>query len=210
VVVSRRFEHQHKGSTPQDFGDDPSLSVFGSTSLRQPYLSILVARDLVLPDYVAQHLGGAVEQHEISTHYFEVTHQWLPIVSKQKFNHDVTATIAPDMMLLLLCMKLIDWQPDTGTPQTALYEAAKRFFLETELAGVLSLKLLQAAVLIAFYEVGHGMYPLAYISVSVCMRYSVVLVVGPQSESSSSRLPTKWVEEEGRLRLWWALLLLDR
>lgn len=187
--------------------------MFKSTSLRQQYLSILVARDLALPDYVAQHLGGAAKQHEFSTHYFEVTHQWLPIVSKPKFHREMAAspaTIGLDMALLLLCMKLIDWQPVADTPQTTLYEATKRFFLDTELAGVMSLRLLQAAVLIAFYELGHGMYPLAYVSVGVCVRYSAALGIGPRSRGSSYALSAEWVEEEERLRLWWALLLLDR
>lgn len=107
-------------------------------------------------------------------------------------------------------MKLINWLPDASNPQTPLYRAAKRFFLEVELSGVVSLAVLQAAILIAFYELGHGIYPLAYISVGICVRYGAALSIEPRSTTSANALPASWIKEEERTRIWWTLLLLDR
>jgi hypothetical protein len=107
-------------------------------------------------------------------------------------------------------MKLIDWLPDASGPQTDLYRTVKRFFLEVELTGLVSLTLLQAALLIAFYELGHAIYPFANISVGVCVRYGAALGIEPRSQEQGNRLSTDWIEEEERTRLWWALFLLDR
>ncbi|CAJ0554671.1 Ff.00g131840.m01.CDS01 [Fusarium sp. VM40] len=128
-----------------------------------------------LPSYVSEQLGDEATQRAISSRYFQVTHNWLPIISKQRFFHRLdapTETCPPDWKLLLLCMKLINWLPDASSPQTPLYRAAKRFFLEVQLSGVISLAVLQAAILIAFYEIGHGIFPFANISVGICANMS--------------------------------------
>lgn len=107
-------------------------------------------------------------------------------------------------------MKLINWLPDASSPQTPLYRAAKRFFLEVELSGVVSLTVLQAAILIAFYELGHGIFPLAYVSVGICVRYGAALSIKPQSATSANACSRSWITDEEQTRIWWALLLLDR
>jgi hypothetical protein len=169
--------------------------------------------DELLPGYVSEQLGDEMTQRAISSRYFQVTHNWLPIISKQRFSRHLdapTETLPLDWKLLLLCMKLINWLPDASNPQTPLYRAAKRFFLEVELSGVTSLVVLQAAILIAFYELGHAIYPMAYTSVGICVRYGAALGIEPRSTTSANVLSEGWVKEEERTRVWWTLLLLDR
>ncbi|KAM0250774.1 hypothetical protein ACHAP5_001991 [Fusarium lateritium] len=171
------------------------------------------ADDDLLPSYVSEQLGDEATQRAISSRHFQVTHNWLPIISKQRFSSSLDApleTWSPDLKLLLLCMKLINWLPDASSPQTPLYRATKRFFLELELGGVVSMAVLQAAILITFYELGHGIFPSAYMSVGICVRYGAVLGIEPRSTTSANVLSERWVEEEERIRIWWALLLLDR
>jgi hypothetical protein len=94
----------------------------------------------------------------------------------------------------------------------ALYHAAKRFHMAVEAVGVLSVHVLQANILTAIYEMGHAIYPAAYISVGTCARYGLALgidkcVTGPPCESEWARF---WVEIEEKRRAWWAIILLDR
>lgn len=190
-----------------------AIHFFASSILDEHRLSSSSSGKLLLPGYVIEQLGDAAKQRTISSHYFHVAHHWLPIVSKQYFCRRLDAppeTWPPDLTLLLLCMKLIDWLPDASGPQTDLYRAVKRFFLEVELTGLVSLTLLQAALLIAFYELGHALYPFASTSVGVCVRYGAALGIEPRSKEPGNRLSTDWVEEEEQTRLWWALFLLDR
>jgi hypothetical protein len=73
-----------------------------------------------------------------------------------------------------------------------------------------SLAVLQAAILIGFYELGHGIFPSAYISVGICVRYGAALGIEPRSTTSANALPGDRIKEEERTRIWWTLLLLDR
>ena len=64
---------------------------------------------------------------------------------------------------------------ESSKPRTSVYVAAKRFFLELEIAGVLSTQVLQAAVLIALFQLGHAVYPSAYLAIATCARYATAL-----------------------------------
>jgi hypothetical protein len=177
---------------------ESASSILGKHRLR------ISGYDQLLPIYVSEQLGDETAQPTISTRYFQVTHNWLPIISKQRFSCHLdapTETWPPDWKLLLLCMKPINWLPDASNPQTPLYRAAKRFFLEVELSSVVSLVVLQAAILIAFYELGHAIYPMAYTSVGICVQYGAVLGIEPRSTTSANVLSEGWVEEEERMRI---------
>lgn len=197
----------------QGLGDRSAVYSLNSSILGKHRPSTLVSSDLLISEYVAQQLGDVAEQRNISVRYFQVAHHWLPMISKQNFYRvlDASPAVLPaDLTLLLLCMKLIDWLPDTSCAQTAPYRAAKHFFLELELAGTMSPTILQAALLIALYELGHAIYPVACISVGICVRYGAALGTKPRLMASTKETSAAWVEEEERTRLWWALLLLDR
>ncbi len=91
-----------------------------------------------------------------------------------------------------------------------LYRAVKQFYFDIEFSGRLSLQTLQAAVLIAIYEIGHGIYPAAIISVSNCARIGTLLGIDKSLNvwGPSSGIP--WIELEERRRVWWAIIILDR
>lgn len=73
-------------------------------------------------------------------------------------------------------MKLIS-QPreDNEAAVNDLYLHIKQciFYLETR--SVVSLRLLQAILLLALYEIGHAIYPAAYLSVAHCVRFGHAL-----------------------------------
>lgn len=80
-----------------------------------------------------------------------------------------------------------------------------------EQAGYLSLRLVQALVLIAFYEVCHGLQPAAYLTVSRAAR--VGSLVGLYTSGYNSTLfqqVSTWTAGEEARRTWWAIFILDR
>lgn len=115
----------------------------------------------------------------------------------------------PDVVLLLLAIKLITTFPPPGleSPRTALYHVTKHFYLEAE--GSFSILVLQAGVLVALYELGHGIYPAAYVSVGTCARYAYALGI-TASRTVPARKVLTLVEVEERRRVWWAIIILDR
>jgi hypothetical protein len=152
----------------------------------------------------------------VAAEFFDKIHVWMPIISKKRFYENLLNPLMQprtDVALLIYCMKLITAPPsenkDGGNPKTAAYLNAKRFLLEAEIAGILSLQLLQAGLLVTIYEVGHAIYPLAYTSVGTLARYGVSLGINGKRQAGSTEQFT-WVEEEERRRVWWAILILDR
>jgi hypothetical protein len=102
-------------------------------------------------------------------------------------------------------------------PNNFLYRTAKRFLHEVETAGILSTHVLQAGLLVALYEMGHAMYPAAYLTVGTCARYGLALGIyrncSPKSaaeEDLELRGQRSWNEVEENRRVWWAVLIFDR
>jgi hypothetical protein len=81
--------------------------------------------------------------------------------------------------------------------------------MEVEVAGVFTLQVLQANMLIAIYELGHGIYPSAYMSIGACATYAFALNLETElTECTTSQFT--WVEQEERRRVWWAIVILER
>lgn len=167
---------------------------------------------------VAEHilhlLGDIDDVRATASNYFEHIHSWMPFISKKRF-YDLYLPSPfqsrSDVVLLLLSLKLITTLPPTSprNPRTPLYHAMKHFHLQVEGSSIFSLPVLQAAVLLALYEVGHAIYPAAFLSVGACARYAHALGIGC-SESLQIRRVLTLVEVEERRKTWWAIVILDR
>ena len=112
--------------------------------------------------------------------YFDTVHTWMPIVSKKRLNrnmHNPLWEAGADLALLFLCMKLATLGLQEGLEQShhPVYTAAKRFVAQLEAGGVVSLHMLQAYVLISFFEMGHAIYPAAWMTVGSASRYGMLL-----------------------------------
>ena len=86
---------------------------------------------------------------------------------------------------------------------------AKQFYVQVERSCTFSLLVLQAGLLIALYEVGHGIYPAAFLSVGACARYAQALGIKSNGSMSAKRV-LSLVEVEEHRRVWWAIVILDR
>jgi len=139
---------------------------------------------------------------------------WMPFISKKRFQEvylQPAFQARPDIVLLLLSIKLIITLPPTGSrnPRTPLYYSIKHFYIEVEVSSVLSILVLQAGVLVALYELGHAIYPSAYLTVGACARYAYALGINVNGALNKTRVLTL-VEVEERRRIWWAIVILDR
>jgi hypothetical protein len=93
-----------------------------------------------------------------------------------------------DLALLFLCMKLITSRPQDGveSSQSQIYMSAKRFLGLMEASGTISLIVLQAGLLITWYEYGQAIYPAAWMSAGWCVRYGNLL--GINGHESATQL----------------------
>lgn len=183
------------------------MDIFRQAQLELP------APGLAVPLYVTDLLGGDGEVRQMATTFFSNIHPWMPFISKTWARKHLLSPLSPvqaDSTLLLLSIQLITWIPSaSANPKTPMYTAAKRFFLELETAGSFSIRVVQAGLLIGLYELGHCIYPAAYMSVGTCARQAVALGFDKDiKQGNTTELPLDKIEE--RRRVWWAILILDR
>lgn len=103
-----------------------------------------------------------------------------------------TQNLDPALVLLMLCIRLLSTTASRGLQGTReLYAQVKRCYSFVESQGIITSRVLQAALLIAYWEVASGIYPAAYLSASLCAR------LGARSGDSS---PTKGATNVSKLR----------
>lgn len=113
----------------------------------------------------------------------------MPIVSEKRMTRNMTNPLweaGPDLALLFLCMKLIVSRPQDGieSSQSPIYVSAKRFLALLEATGAVSLLVLQASLLIVWFEYGQAIYPAAWMSVGWCVRYANLLGINGHPEAT--------------------------
>lgn len=157
-------------------------------------------------------LGSLVEVDHVKTRYYLSIHTWMPIVSKLRLNRLTEHARGPlkaDVVFLLLCMKLLVTREKRPRSST-LYASARKLSKELELKDIITLRTIQAGVLLSMYEVGHGIYPAAFLTISCCARQGVALGLHNKLAPQRAGNPRSWVDWEERQRIWWMIVILDR
>ncbi|KAK1757434.1 hypothetical protein QBC47DRAFT_318542 [Echria macrotheca] len=178
-----------------------------------------------IPREVVEVLGRGNAVPDAAGEFFDSVHVWFPFISRKRLGaimggggggggENGGGAPQPDVALLSLGMLLVTTREiadGVDARANPWYAAAKRFLSLLEGAGMVSLVCLQAMVLVALYEFGHGIYPAAWMSVGQCARYMDVLGI-PSFRESCVVLGTAstWTEVEERRRVWWAVYVLDR
>lgn len=164
---------------------------------------------LSIPPEVEDVLGDKQSRKALAEKYFITANRWLPIISRIRFFGSLTNPLQytdPDVISILLAMKLVLSYPEEANLCSEIYTIAKEFQLRMEMAGYLSISIVQSAILTAMYEMGHAIFPGAFTTISTCARYAAALGI-------NGTLPIRgktWLEQEERNRTWWAIVVLDR
>ncbi|TFB00150.1 hypothetical protein CCMA1212_008224 [Trichoderma ghanense] len=170
----------------------------------------VVNAEVPVTDDIAQLVGSVVDIQATSAQFFKSVHTWMPIISKPQFCANLLSRLTykrAELYLLVLSMKLCCARQTTRN--NPLYQTVKQLHFKIETSGVLSVPVLQAAILVALYELGHGIYPAAFLSVGSCAQYATALGIDKSILLSNSP-KAQWIEEEEHRRIWWAILVLDR
>ncbi|CAL3973622.1 unnamed protein product [Diplocarpon coronariae] len=193
----------------------PALAFLDSNTFK--YGGIAIPKPTIeIPVDALQILGDGATVQDTITNYFDTVHKWMPIVSQKRLTRNMANPMweaGPDLALLFLCMKLITSRPQDGieSSQNAVYLSAKRFVALMEAAGTASLLVLQANLLVTWFEYGQAIYPAASLSAGWCVRYGNMLGINGSSEAAQLLgRPSTWIEQEERTRTWWGVLLADR
>ncbi|KAK4081282.1 transcriptional regulator family: Fungal Specific TF [Trichoderma aggressivum f. europaeum] len=203
-------------SAIQSFGTATAIQFIAPILFREAHLEI-PRINITIPSHVAALTGEFEQIRDISATFFSQVVIWTPVIFRKNFFNIALNPLSPrrtEGILLSLCMKLycMPTAKDGPDGRTALYKATKQFYCEVESAGILSICILQSAILIAVYEIGHAIYPAAYLTVGACARYGVALgldklLVDLTGENNAGR---PWMEVEEMRRVWWGILILDR
>ncbi|KAL3452081.1 hypothetical protein BJX65DRAFT_303795 [Aspergillus insuetus] len=216
---------------PASFARATAIGFLAPTLFREACLEIS-RLDLDIPDEIALHLGDRQQMREMTAEFFQLTRSWMSIVSPRRHLAAVLNPLSPTRRptaLLALCMKLCclpvsrrdggDGDRDGGAEAKAgrisLYRLIKRFYAEVESTEGLCLQVLQAAVLIAVFEIGDAVYPAAYLTVGACARYGIAMgldkvIRDRMGGDTTSTAAASWMDIEERRRVWWGVLILDR
>ncbi|KAL6904072.1 hypothetical protein GGI43DRAFT_310128 [Trichoderma evansii] len=179
---------------------------FRSAQLKvpEPDVDYLITKD------VSDFVGDVANIKAISDKFFDSVHEWMPIISKIQFLANLVSSLThkrAELFFLILSMKLVCEQGSSS--RTPLYQVTKQLQHKIENSGVLSLRVVQASVLIIIYELGNGIYPSAFLSIASSARYACAVDVD-KSIQHREISGISWPELEERRRAWWSLLVLDR
>ncbi|KAH8793261.1 hypothetical protein BGZ57DRAFT_869998 [Hyaloscypha finlandica] len=193
----------------------PAIAFLDSDNFK--YGGIVVPKpSLEIPVDVLELLGDAATIQATISEYFATIHMWMPIFSQKRLTRNMVNPLweaGPDLALLFLCMKLITSRPQDGieSSQHPIYVSAKRFIALLEATGAATLLMLQANILVAWYEYGQAIYPAAYMTAGWCVRYGNMLgISGSKHATDLLGRPGTWTEQEERMRTWWGVLIVNR
>jgi hypothetical protein len=142
---------------------------------------------------------------------------WFPIAyNLQDRLRPAWEEVTLDVALLCQTIRLINTSPspklehDGSSQFTHNHLQAKSCLALAEGLGLNSLVLVQSRILLTLFEVSHGLYPAAYMSISSTLRAMDALEIHPTEEA----LQRKWLNgitsQEETILTWSGILVLDR
>lgn len=161
-----------------------------------------------IPDKVLEYLGNVASLKAVVTDYFGTIYRWMPIISRIRLYSLLSNPLRqqePDTILLLLSIRLLLSIPDQTGRGSKLYSDAKELYCIAEAAGCFTIQMIQAGIMIALYELGHGIYPAAFLTIATCARYGTAL--GIDNLSAKDMMS---VDREEKIRVWWGVLIIDQ
>jgi hypothetical protein len=203
-------------ATTQSFATATAIQFIAPGIFRDAHLEIPRV-NIAIPSEVATYIGDFEQIRDISATFFSQAAVWTPIIFRKNLFNIALNPLSPrriEGILLSLCMKLY-CTPTTlhdEDGKNTLYKVVKEFYSEVEATRTMSVCILQSAILIAIYEIGHAIYPAAYLTVGNCARYGIALGLDKLlvDLTGEGNLGRPWMEIEEMRRVWWGVLILDR
>ncbi|KAH7127351.1 hypothetical protein EDB81DRAFT_907552, partial [Dactylonectria macrodidyma] len=166
---------------------------------------------------------------EISTHYFQGIHQYMPFISRRRFQSGLTtlgATPSAGYSVLLLSLCLITSSPKLGwgtgcsgpaqnfrvVDGRSLHLAMKSLFAQVQGSFPPSVPLIQAGLVLALYEYAHGQPDDAFVSIAGCARmgYAAHLHLCKRASTDNDTDSDLVLEAEEAANTWWGLIICER
>ncbi|KAK2023933.1 hypothetical protein LX32DRAFT_570781 [Colletotrichum zoysiae] len=145
--------------------------------------------------------------------YFTSFHTWLPVISKKRIMHALRDTHTERDSChepLLLCMKLCTTTPSNQPAESDLYILTRSLCSSVELAGFVSLQLIQCLVLLTAFELSHAIYPAAYLTIGRAARLGLLMGLCRRQTPPLFKSAETWTLREEQRRTWWAVFILER
>ncbi|KIW29622.1 uncharacterized protein PV07_05425 [Cladophialophora immunda] len=173
---------------------------------------------------IVHRLGSLTLEDSLSTYHREIE-PWFPIISTTSLHNRLTQTcntwgeVPLDIALLCISIILVA-TPPPASPENehclsdfkSTYCQVKTWISSTEVLGLNSPQIAQARVLATLFEVAHGLYPAAYISIGATVNAADALTLHPGAAPRSPHSTgdeNNWKREESAL-IWCGILILDR
>jgi hypothetical protein len=192
-------------SSPEE---SPALSEPSRDLISEPSVPILSSEEDI--KIVIMRRFSEITPEDVATAYYRSIQTWFPIISFAELCARLPRTweqASTDMCLLLISMSLLQKIPETQIkdgnrhlPQVleSPYLLLKSLVAVLEGLGVNSLDFLYARALLVLFEVVHGIFPAAYISIGSLFRAADALLI----YNSDHKI--------AHSELWRGILILDR
>ena len=172
-----------------------------------------------IKDTIVQGLGSLTPE-DIFSNYSEAIEPWFPIISVDKLRSRLPPLWgdAPlDLILLCLSIVLLTKSPppppqnNEESPEfRSFYLCIKSWISFTEGLGMNSLEIVQARILVTLFEVAHGFYPAAYISLGATVRAADALGVHLVIDISPLHHSNEEAKRIETVLTWCGIRILDR
>jgi len=162
-----------------------------------------------------QSVGDVSSVRNAAVTYFRTIHVYFPILSELSYYERMTGTFdnpSAEYSLLSLSLALITSVPpgeDNLDSFASRYIQVKSSIGIVEAANINSLEIVQARLLVSLFEFGHGMLA-AFISIAATVRAAVAIGLNQTIKNPCTNVSTSCAKTEEALRVWWAIVMLDR
>ncbi|KAH8703840.1 hypothetical protein BGW36DRAFT_287451 [Talaromyces proteolyticus] len=199
----------------------PPLDLSRLTPSPSPRVDLLSSDTLTpsqVKDTIIEKLGS-ISPEEVSSEYTQSIDPWFPIISYTLQGQLPSSwnEASLDFTILCLCIIMLSTNPppsseyrDNPSRFKALYLCTKSWISLIEGFGANSLELVQARSLVTLFEVAHGLYPAAYISIAATVRAADALGIHPSSQTSPIHSSSDEAKKQEAVFLWCGIHVLDR
>lgn len=215
IIATRpilKFHDQNHGEDASSAGDYPAFDSSSPSSSTSTSRSISLTNPSALDvcSQVLDFLLGLGESvPSVVATYFRTIDLWLPVISQetvQRSFQDIRTNPSVELGVLLLCMHVITRMPgDDGsdTMNSSAYLQAKSLYSYQSSLGKGKIEIVQAGLLLALYEQGHGLLDAAQMSMTTASRMGTKMVTASQRAGRD-------IFESDLGNLWWGIVILDR